>query len=429
MSLWRRHSIQRSIRARLTATIVAGTAAAAVALLTVMILLEASSVRRELLERTQVTARLVGEYCVTPIAFGDVAGAERALSRLGGFPAITHARLLDETGHLIATFDRTGAPSLGMGTPAAGHHSFGAGTLDVHQEIEFDGSRYGSLLVRSSTGELAARLRASVTTAALALLVVLGASWLLARRLHRGFSTRILGLATTMERVTRERDFTLRAEEEGEDEIAALGRGFNEMLEQVRLHQVEREEAQARLARLGTAVEHAGEEVLITDAAGIVQYVNPEFTRKTGFTSGDALGRPLASFSANEPGGAAPEEPWSTLRTGRPWSGRVCALRSEGQPLTEDATFSPIPGPSGEVLGYVVVRRDVTDRIRMERQLNQNQKMEALGTLAGGIAHDFNNILAAMIGLTELARTELPRDSAIAANLEDTGPPGWSGRS
>jgi hypothetical protein len=64
MSLWWRHSIQRSIRARLTATIVAGTAAAAVALLTVMILLEASSVRRELLERTQVTARLVGEYAL-----------------------------------------------------------------------------------------------------------------------------------------------------------------------------------------------------------------------------------------------------------------------------------------------------------------------------------------------------------------------------
>jgi PAS domain S-box-containing protein len=62
--------------------------------------------------------------------------------------------------------------------------------------------------------------------------------------------------------------------------------------------------------------------------------------------------------------------------------------------------------PDGNVAGAIQAAQDVTERIRLESQFHQAQKMEAIGTLAGGIAHDFNNILAAIIGYTELSVDE-----------------------
>jgi PAS domain S-box-containing protein len=63
--------------------------------------------------------------------------------------------------------------------------------------------------------------------------------------------------------------------------------------------------------------------------------------------------------------------------------------------------------------------RDITLEKNFEKQLRCSQKMEAIGALAGGIAHDFNNILAAIIGFSEMARTELPAGSKIAGDLDN----------
>ena len=72
----------------------------------------------------------------------------------------------------------------------------------------------------------------------------------------------------------------------------------------------------------------------------------------------------------------------------------------------------------GSIRGYQGILRDVTERERLQQQLFEQQKMEALGSLAGGIAHDFNNILYAIIGFTELALERDREDTNLQSYLE-----------
>jgi len=78
----------------------------------------------------------------------------------------------------------------------------------------------------------------------------------------------------------------------------------------------------------------------------------------------------------------------------------------------------PILDENGQYAGAVHIVSDITERRRLESQLHQSQKMEAVGTLAGGIAHDFNNILAAIMGYTEIGLAEAEEGKSNRAELQ-----------
>ena len=159
--------------------------------------------------------------------------------------------------------------------------------------------------------------------------------------------------------------------------------------------------AELQSRRLLAAIEQAAEAVVVTDGVGVVEYVNPAYRLTTGITEGDALGKPWRELEVRKDH-AFLRRLAAALGKGELWQGRIQSVRTSGSRYDEDATLTPIRDDVGQQVGCVAVKRDVTERLALEEQLHQAQKLEAVGQLAGGIAHDFNNLLHVIQGHTHM---------------------------
>ncbi|MDA8162533.1 MAG: PAS domain S-box protein, partial [Desulfobacteraceae bacterium] len=181
----------------------------------------------------------------------------------------------------------------------------------------------------------------------------------------------------------------------------------------------ERKQSETERQRLTTAIEQVADGVVITDRDGTIRYVNPAFEKITGYSKEEAIGKNTRILKSGKHDEAFYKGMWDTLSRGGVWRGRFINKKKDGTLFEEESSIAPVVSESGEIISYVSVKRDMTEQIRLERQLRQAQKMEAIGTLAGGIAHDFNNILTAIIGYTELAIMKLPPESPVLKNLNE----------
>jgi PAS domain S-box-containing protein len=108
------------------------------------------------------------------------------------------------------------------------------------------------------------------------------------------------------------------------------------------------------------------------------------------------------------------------IETGEPVSNVEFTGETADRPgisRTIRATWFPLKDAHGQIASIGVMAEEITEQRRLEEQLRQSQKMEAIGTLAGGIAHDFNNLLAAIIGFAEMVEEDIPQDSPSMARI------------
>jgi PAS domain S-box-containing protein len=181
----------------------------------------------------------------------------------------------------------------------------------------------------------------------------------------------------------------------------------------------ERKRGEEERMRLAMAVEQAAEGIMITDAKWRIEYANPAFQRITGYGAEEIVGRHAWFFKDEKDDKALDLELSAALLKGEAWSGRMTNKKKDGALYDADVSVSAILDSCGDVRNYVVLHRDISRELLLEKELRQAQKMEALGTLAGGIAHDFNNILGAITGYTELAKMELGEQNPVRTKLAE----------
>ncbi len=179
------------------------------------------------------------------------------------------------------------------------------------------------------------------------------------------------------------------------------------------------DDSESQRQRLGAAIEQADEVVMITDPSGCIQYVNPAFEQVTGYKAADVLGKNPSILKSGEMSDAIYAEIWQTITKGHSWRGRLINRKKNGVTYEEDAVISPVVNPSGKIVNYVAVKRDVTRQVELEHQLMQSQKMEAVGQLAGGVAHDFNNLLMVILNSALFLQEETQPDTEARGLVDD----------
>jgi len=175
--------------------------------------------------------------------------------------------------------------------------------------------------------------------------------------------------------------------------------------------------------RLSVTLRSIGDGVIAADVDGRVVLMNRVAERLTGWRTDSAVGRPLSEvFSIVDRQTGAP---LADLVQRVVAEGEILELparsrlrRRDGQPVEIADSVAPIRDPESHTIGVVVVFRDVGERLRMEEQIQNVQKLEALGILAGGIAHDFNNLLTGIFGHVDLALRRGPADAGVAGSLK-----------
>ena len=198
-----------------------------------------------------------------------------------------------------------------------------------------------------------------------------------------------------------------------------------ELSRELNAHEKTLKSLKDREAHLQAVVESSSDAILVLDDNFLMTGCNSAFVKELGFSKKQIDGQQMSlilprSETLNEMLQGVRDD----IEKAGTWRDEQLFQSRAGTVVPMETTISEIVLPDRRVEGYVAIMRNISSRkraeeenIRLEHQLRQIQKMEAIGTLAAGIAHDFNNILSSIIGYTELARRALVEDNQVRQDL------------
>ncbi len=183
----------------------------------------------------------------------------------------------------------------------------------------------------------------------------------------------------------------------GGDEFSQLGQAFNHMMDELQVsHEVLESRIQQRTAALkkanailhktglelkmqSRAMEESPVGIAITNTKAVIEYINPAFCRITGFETEDLVGQNIRIISSGKTGKHVYEDIWNHLINGRPWKGELLNRRKNGNEYWCFNSISPIRDENNNIVNYVAIQEDITERINTSRELaNYQEHLEEL---------------------------------------------------
>ncbi len=181
----------------------------------------------------------------------------------------------------------------------------------------------------------------------------------------------------------------------------------------------QRQKAEDTLRKLWRAVEQSADMVMITDRAGLIEYVNPAFEVLTGYLRAEVIGHNPKILKSTQQIPEVYQELWQTLLAGNVFRCTMANRKKNGDVFIAEKTITPLRDSDGKITHFISNDRDITGRRRLENQLQQAQKMDAIGLLAGGVAHDFNNLLMVISSYAELMLDSLAPQHPLRHNVDE----------
>ncbi len=172
------------------------------------------------------------------------------------------------------------------------------------------------------------------------------------------------------------------------------------------------EEHAQRIRLFETAIEKSTSHIIITNAKGNIEYVNPTFLKRTGYTKKEVLGQNPRILKSGRQDEAFYREMWNKISSGKVWRGRFLNKRKGGSLYWEDAVITPVIDEQGQITHFVAIKYEITDLIQLEEALQQRiAELETvmrfanvgIALIKGGRFTKVNKALSDIIGLPEEA--------------------------
>ncbi len=224
-------------------------------------------------------------------------------------------------------------------------------------------------------------------------------------------------------KVTEPYNYVLKPFEERELHIAIEMALYKHLMER-RLREQER--------WLSTTVNSIDEAIVTTNLTGQINFANRVAETLLGWSAGEGLTYPATQVIRliDERSRRALEHPVTQVLQHEGVSSveaNAILMTRGGQEYTVNYRAASISDTTGQLLGVVLVLRDITQQRKLETEVLRAQKLESLGLMAGGVAHDFNNLLSAVINNITLLKLRVPRQDELYRRLEFVEKAAWRG--
>ena len=178
----------------------------------------------------------------------------------------------------------------------------------------------------------------------------------------------------------------------------------------------EQRQVERQLRLLESAIARTNDLVIITESGLIdgdgpkIVYVNDAFERRTQFSREETLGKTPRMLQGPKTSRTELNRIRGALESMEPVRAQLTNYQKDGKEFSIELEIAPVFDRNGRCTHFVAIERDITERLALEAQLRQSQRLESVGQLTGGVAHDFNNLLTVVLGNADLLCDELAKN-------------------
>jgi diguanylate cyclase (GGDEF)-like protein/PAS domain S-box-containing protein len=165
-------------------------------------------------------------------------------------------------------------------------------------------------------------------------------------------------------------DFTRITQVLAQDEFGELASAFEIMRDYLLNDREQRQMAENELRKLSMALEQSVSSIIITNANGYIEYVNPQFFNTTGYTGNEVIGHKLNIISSGKTPQKTYDDLWKTIKDGRVWQGELLNRKKNGEFYWDMVSISPVRDTNNMITHFIGIQHDITLHKQMEQQLN-----------------------------------------------------------
>ncbi len=401
---------------------------------------ERGSFRGAITSQLTALAGTLGANATASLAFSDKQSAVDILKALSAEPHVVTGCLYDKKGEFFAAYQRGGAADRCSEVIVHGEEArFGSDSVTVYRPISLGNEQVGWISIRSDLGALQAKIRRYTQISVVVIIISMLATFLVSSRLIQLIIKPVVELAETADRVTRQEDYALRGTVQSDDEIGALVQAFNKMLDRIqerdaalqtsnnqletrvaeRTRQLQSEIDDRLLAEetlseerrmLRALIDNVPDFMYVKDARSCFVVANASLAKSMGVTSpADLLGKTDFDFYPKRLANQYYEDEQLVIRKKKVlFEHEEDSTNSDGNRIALLTTKVPLFDRNGQVIGIAGVGRDITERQRVEHEMQRAKEAaeaasKAKSEFLANMSHEIRTPLNGVMGMTDLA--------------------------